>query len=75
MRSGASQYADGNLYQGATELNFNGTPPANNRGQRNQVGGTPQPDAGFALYTVPGPGSAMLMGLAVAAVVARRRKG
>ncbi len=65
LRSVAGTYPDGNLYSGATELNFNGTPPANNRGQRNQVGGTPQRDAGMALFApVPEPASFALLGLA-----------
>ncbi len=54
QRSTAGTYPDGNIYQGATEMNFNGTPPANNRGERFQVGGTPQRDGGLALYS-PGP--------------------
>jgi hypothetical protein len=53
-RSTAGTYPDGNLYQGASELNFNGTPPANGRGERDQVGGTPQRDAGLALYRQDG---------------------
>ncbi len=53
-RSGAGTYPDGNLYQGGTEQNFAGTPPANNRGERFAVGGTPQRDAGLALYRQDG---------------------
>jgi hypothetical protein len=53
-RSTAGTYPDGNLYQGGTEQNFNGTPPANNRGERYQVGGTPQRDGGLALYRQDG---------------------
>jgi hypothetical protein len=52
--AGEGAYPNGNIYQGATELNFNGTPPANNRGQRNQVGSTPDRDAGLALYRQDG---------------------
>jgi hypothetical protein len=52
--AGPGAYLDGNIYQGATELNFNGTPPANNRGERNQVGGTPDRDGGLALYRQDG---------------------
>ena len=37
MRSIAGTYPDGNIYQGASEMNFNGTPPANGRGERFQV--------------------------------------
>ncbi|HVT29374.1 MAG TPA: hypothetical protein VHE81_15265, partial [Lacipirellulaceae bacterium] len=53
-RSAAGTYPNGNLYQGGTEMNFNGTPPANNRGERDQVGLTPQRDAGLALYRQDG---------------------
>ncbi len=53
-RSAAGTYPNGNLYQGTTEQNFNGTPPANNRGERFQVGGTPQRDAGLALFEQSG---------------------
>jgi hypothetical protein len=74
LRSNAGTYPDGNLYQGASELNFNGTPPANGRGQRNQVGGTPQRDGGLALYAVPEPGSLSLIGVAAVGLLARRRR-
>jgi hypothetical protein len=60
MRSIAGTYPDGNLYHGASELNFNGTPPANGRGERDQVGGTPQRDGGMALYG-PGPGGGLIV--------------
>jgi hypothetical protein len=53
-RSSAGTYPNGNLYGGLTEQDFNGTPPANNRGTRTQVGGTPQRDAGLALYRQDG---------------------
>jgi hypothetical protein len=53
-RSSAGTYPNGNMYVGLTEQNFNGTPPANNRGERFQVGGTPQRDAGLALYQQDG---------------------
>ena len=53
-RSAAGTYPDGNLYSGASELNFAGTPPANGRGERYQVGGTPQRDAGLALFRQDG---------------------
>jgi hypothetical protein len=74
MRSSAGQYPDGNLYQGASELNFNGTPPANGRGERDQVGGTPQRDAGFALYAVPEPSSTALLTLGGVALLNRRSR-
>jgi hypothetical protein len=55
LRSAApGSYLDGNIYQAATEMNFNGTPPANNRGERFQVGGTPDRDGGMALYQQDG---------------------
>jgi len=73
LRSNAGTYPDGNLYQGASELNFNGTPPANGRGERDQVGGTPQRDGGMALYAVPEPASLGL--LTVAGVVMAARRG
>lgn len=50
LRSNEGTYPDGNLYHQLTEFNFNGTPPANNRGERHQVGSTPQRDAGLALF-------------------------
>ena len=53
-RSTAGTYPDGNLYSGGTESGFNGTAPANNRGLRTQVGGTPQRDAGLALFRQDG---------------------
>lgn len=74
MRSASGQYPDGNLYQGATELNFNGTAPANGRGERDQVGGTPQRDGGFALYAVPEPSSLAVAGLGGLAALGRRRR-
>jgi hypothetical protein len=58
--AGPGTYADGNIYQGGTEAGFNGTAPANNRGQRNQVGGTPDRDGGLALYAIPEPTSVLL---------------
>ena len=73
QRSASGQYPDGNLYSGGTEQNFNGTPPANNRGERFQVGGTPQRDAGFALYAVPEPGSLALVGIGSMSLLRRRR--
>lgn len=76
QRSGAAGYPDGNIYQGATELNFNGTLPANNRGQRNQVGGSPDRDGGLALYgPIPEPASIVLLGACGFALtlVSRRR--
>src|SRR5262249_7360725 len=33
-----------------TEFNFNGTAPANGRGERDQIGGTPDRDGGMALF-------------------------
>jgi hypothetical protein len=47
-------YADGNIYHAASEFGFNGTPPANLRGERDQVGGNPDRDGAMALYG-PGP--------------------
>lgn len=72
QRSNQSEYPNGNLYAGATELNFNGTLPANNRGQRNQVGGQPQRDAFFALYAVPEPAS--MLSLGATSLLFRRRR-
>jgi hypothetical protein len=72
--AGVGAYPDGNIYVGAHELNFNGTPPANGRGQRNQVGGTPDRDGGFALYAVPEPSSLALIVLGGLALSARRRR-
>jgi hypothetical protein len=75
MRSSAGTYPNGNLYQGASELNFNGTPPANGRGERDQVGGTPQRDGGLALFaTVPEPTSFMLIGIGIVAFAGRARR-
>jgi hypothetical protein len=74
QRSSAGQYPNGNLYQGASELNFNGTPPANGRGERDQVGGTPQRDGGFAIYATPEPTSLAAVGLGALALVGRRRR-
>ena len=76
LRSNAATYPDGNLYSGATEQNFNGTPPANNRGERFQVGGTPQRDGGLALFApIPEPASIVLLGACGFALtfVSRRR--
>lgn len=74
QRSAAAGYPDGNIYQGASELNFNGTPPANGRGERDQVGGSPDRDGGFALFaTVPEPTSLGLIAFASLGVVGRRR--
>jgi hypothetical protein len=75
QRSAAGTYPDGNIYRGGTESSFNGTPPANNRGLRTQVGGTPQRDGGLALYAIPEPGTMMLAAVAMMALsaVARRR--
>jgi hypothetical protein len=74
MRSTSGQYPDGNLYSGASEFNFNGTPPANGRGERDQVGGTPQRDGGFALYAVPEPSGLAVAGLGGLVTLARRRR-
>jgi hypothetical protein len=75
LRSSAGTYPNGNLYQGASELNFNGTPPANGRGERDQVGGTPQRDGGMALFaTVPEPTSFVLIGIGVVAFTAGARR-
>lgn len=67
LRSNSGTYPDGNLYRGGTEQNFNGTPPANNRGERTQVGGVPQRDGGMALFApavaVPEPNAFVLMSL------------
>src|SRR5262249_42689677 len=49
-------YPDGNIYHALTEFNFNGTPPANGRGERDQVGGSPDRDGGMALYGPDPPG-------------------
>jgi hypothetical protein len=74
QRSGAAGYPDGNLYRDATEGGFNGTPPANNRGQRTQVGGSPDRDGGMALYAVvPEPTSLALFGLGLIVFVTGRR--
>jgi hypothetical protein len=72
---GAEVYADGNFYTGGTEGGFNGTPPANNRGERfNVAGGTR--DGGMALYAViPEPSSLVLIGLmSIACGAAIRRR-
>jgi PEP-CTERM motif len=74
QRSSAGTYPNGNLYQGASELNFNGTPPAGGRGERDQVGGTPQRDAGLALFAAPEPASAALFGLGLIAFVGSVRR-
>jgi hypothetical protein len=74
LRSNAGTYPNGNLYSGASELNFNGTPPANGRGERDQVGGTPQRDGGLALFAVPEPASLTLIGIGVFAFAARARR-
>jgi hypothetical protein len=74
--AGPGAYPDGNIYQGASELNFNGTPPANGRGERDQVGGTPDRDGGFALFsTLPEPASLGLIAVSSIAVMGRRRGG
>jgi hypothetical protein len=75
QRSAAGTYPDGNLYRDATEGGFNGTPPANNRGQRTQVGGSPDRDAALALYTIPEPASALLIaGGALGLMLGTRRR-
>jgi hypothetical protein len=74
LRSSAGTYPNGNLYQGATELNFNGTPPANGRGERDQVGGTPQRDGGLALYAVPEPSTLVLFVISSAVAASNRRR-
>jgi hypothetical protein len=80
QRSAANPgYLDGNIYAGATELNFNGTPPANNRGQRNQVGGNPDRDGGLALFAataIPEGTTLMLIGvgLLTTAITGRRSR-
>lgn len=77
IRSNQSEYTGGNIYQGAIEGGFNGTPPANGRGQRNAVGGSPQRDGLFAMYAVapiPEPTSLAAIGLGAMTLVARRRR-
>ena len=74
QRDGTGTYPGGNLYQGGTEQNFNGTPPANNRGERFQVGGTPQRDAAFALYAVPEPSSLAILSMGAIGLLRRRRR-
>jgi hypothetical protein len=74
QRSAAAGYADGNIYAGATEGSFNGTPPADNRGQRFQVGGSPDRDGGFALYAVPEPSSMALLAFGGVALLNRRSR-
>lgn len=74
LRSNAGTYPNGNLYSGASEMNFAGTPPANGRGERFQVGGTPQRDGGLALYAVPEPASLVLIGIGIVAFATRSRR-
>jgi hypothetical protein len=73
LRSAAAGYAGGNIYQAATENAFNGTPPANNRGQRNQVGGSPDRDGGLALYGIPEPTSMVLFSISLMGIGLVRR--
>jgi hypothetical protein len=70
---GGEVYGDGNFYTGATEGGFNGTPPANNRGERfNVAGGTR--DGGIALYAViPEPSSIVLFGVGFVGLMLGRR--
>lgn len=74
QRSNQGEYPNGNIYKAGTEQGFNGTPPANGRGERYAVGGTPQRDGFFALYAVPEPSGALLIGLGGLAMAARRRR-
>jgi hypothetical protein len=61
QRSGAGVYPEGNIYRDGTESGFNGTPPANNRGTRTQVGGSADRDGALALYSIPEPASGLLI--------------